>query len=63
MVVVRLNGFSCSGCVVDDVSAIQLVEAYWRHGVYIILYSRQVHEVNSFMRGVIVLPYFVKYPL
>ena len=49
LVVVPLDDFASSGRVVDYMCTVELVKASWRHGFWIILYSGQVHKVDSFM--------------
>ena len=63
LVVIPLDGFSSSGCVVDDVSPIQLIETCWRHGVRIVFNSRQVHEVYSSVSDIVIFSHLIEDPL
>ena len=63
LVVIPLDELSSSSGVVDYVSSVELVEASGCHGVWLIFYSRQVHEVYSFMGEVVIEPDFVQDPL
>ena len=63
LVVVPLYSFSGSRGMVDYVSSVELVESNWSHSFRIILYPGEVHEVDSMVSDVIVLPDLVKNPL
>ena len=63
LVVIPLDGVTGSRCMVNNMSTVKLVEPSWHHGVRIVTDSGEVEEVDTFVRDVIILSYFVIYPL
>ena len=63
LIVVPLDELASPSGVIYYMRAVELVEASGCHGVWFIFYSRQVHEVYSFMGEVVIEPDFVQNPL